>query len=283
MHASTQSLPSVALTLLLTLAGCAGSGGTLVQREKPQLATRPDMATLVIVRPTSYGFGVVIDNFIDGQLVGRTRGKSFNLVNVPPGRHYVMGRAENIAVARLDLEPGKLYFLVQGITPGVWKARTLYSTTTLEDALAKVDDPDCDYRVLDPNSEVRHLSREDFEEAARDFEQELVKDPARHRDTIEYRGHVLGGPAAAVAGPPPVGPAPAPSATGPRCSKDTDCPGNDVCNAGSCVTPGAPQPAAAPPPPPPPPPPAASGQACGKDVDCPGNEVCNAGTCRAPR
>jgi len=281
MNATTlrRTLPLLGLTCLLTLASCAGSGGTLVQREKPQLTTRPDMATLVIVRPTSYGFALVIDNFVDGQLVGRTRGKSFNLVNVAPGRHYVMGRAENIAVARIDFEPGRLYFLVQGITPGVWKARTLYSTTTLEDALAKVDDPDCDYRVLDPNGEVRHLSREDFEEAARDFEQELVKDPARHRDTIGYRGHVLGGPAA-VAGPPPAGPAPAP-ATGQRCSKDTDCPGNDVCTAGACIGPGAPQPAAAPPPPPPPP--AASGLACGKDVDCPGNEVCNAGTCRAPR
>ena len=82
--------------------------------------------------------------------------------------------------------------------------------------------------------------------------------------------------AAAAPAPVPAAPAPAPAAVAPPpaaggCTKDTDCKGDRLCQAGQCVFA---QPAAASAPPPP-----AAG--CAKDTDCKGNRVCQAGQCVA--
>ena len=141
MPTTARTLPI--LLLALALSACAGTGGSIVQRERPRLGTRPESATLVLIRPTSYGWGVTIDNFLDGKLIGRTRGKSYFVAQIAPGTHYLMARAENISVARLAFEAGKIYFVHEAILPGFWKARTMLSMLPLQEGLQKADEPDC--------------------------------------------------------------------------------------------------------------------------------------------
>lgn len=280
--------PSLASFLAALLLSACATGGSIVQQQKPAFTTRPDLATLVVVRPTSFGFGVTVDNYLDGRRFGVTRGKSFNMVQVPPGQHYVMSRAENVATARIFFEPGKIYFLHQGILPGVWKARTILSTLSLEEGLAKADSSDCDYRVLDPAAEPRDMTQDQFDRARNDFEADVLKDPERFRASLEYRGFYMpGSPVPAAPLVPVAQPAPAPGAqpapaaapaAAPSCTKDVDCPGSAVCQYGACVPPaGPPAPVAAPPP--------AAGPTlpCTKDTDCPGNDICSAGACRPGR
>jgi hypothetical protein len=233
---------SLALTFVFALAltSCAAGKGSIVHRDKPEPVTRPDIATLVVVRPTSYGWGRISDLFLDGQLIGRTKGKSFDMVFVPPGQHYVMAQLENTAVARLRFEPGRIYFLEQSILPGVLKGRTMLHPLSLEEGTAKIHDPECDYRVLDPYAHFGDLSQRDYDHLKGLFETEVMTNPGRHQDTLEYRGFALEGPLPVPCSIPTLAqlrpPVPGPS-KGLPCSQNIDCAGNDVCVAGACEQP----------------------------------------------
>ncbi|MFT7622070.1 MAG: hypothetical protein ACI9WU_001237 [Myxococcota bacterium] len=93
-----------------------------------------------------------------------------------------------------------------------------------------------------------------------------------------------------------------PGSEPPACTKDADCPGDDLCVDGKCNSPpsqAAPAPPAAPaqpadpppaepapvePPPAPEPPPAAPAPSgCTKDTDCKGDRICDAGKCVSPK
>ena len=93
---------------LILLSGCAATSMVAPDR-KPDLAPRTDMATLVIIRDTSFGFAIVFWNYLDGKLIGETKGKTYFVTRVKPGPHYVVVATENAAVAHLNFEPGKIY------------------------------------------------------------------------------------------------------------------------------------------------------------------------------
>jgi hypothetical protein len=65
-------------------------------------------------------------------------------------------------------------------------------------------------------------------------------------------------PAPAAAPAPAIEPAPAPG-----CTKDVDCKGDRICDAGVCRAP------------------AAAADVCAKDTDCPGDQICVAAACKA--
>ena len=172
------------------LVSCApGTVHMLDQDVKPPLAIKPDKAVLVMVRTTSFGWAIVIDNYIDGKMIGQTRGKSYFITDLAPGTHYVMAHAENIAAARMQFEAGRIYFLDQGIYMGVWKARTGLSAMTAEEALKQINENGCDYRVYNTQKPGEDLDPKDYRETKDDFEKEVKEDPARHKDTLEYKGY----------------------------------------------------------------------------------------------
>ena len=81
-----------------------------------------------------------------------------------------------------------------------------------------------------------------------------------------YRCEALASPPpAALQAPatPPAEPGIEPPAA-PGCSKDADCKGDRICEAGACVDP-------------------AIGRGCSKDTDCKGDRICAAGACASPR
>jgi len=177
-------------TLALSLCALVGCGKSymILRDTKPALGARPEAATLAIVRTTSTGFGVTMDNYLDGKMIGQTRGRCYFLTDVPAGTHYVVGTAENTAVARLSLESGRVYALRQALYPGVMKARTGYEPLTAAEARQEMADGSCDYREYDRAKPGPDMDAADYKEAVDDFEKEVREDPSRHKDTLEYKG-----------------------------------------------------------------------------------------------
>jgi hypothetical protein len=53
---------------------------------------------------TSFGFAIVSWNYLDGKLIGETKGKTYFVINVKPGPYYVIVTTENTAVAHINFQ-----------------------------------------------------------------------------------------------------------------------------------------------------------------------------------
>ncbi len=168
---------------------CASCGEfyMLKQNAKPQIKPSDTRAKLVIVRGTSFGFAVKIDNFLDGKFIGQTQGKSYFITDVDPGIHYVIGAAENNSCARLNFEAGKVYYLLQAIYPGIMFARTGFGTQKPDEA--EKDIQDCKYLIIDPAKKAEDMKKDDYDKTVADFDREAKEDPNRHKDVLEYKGY----------------------------------------------------------------------------------------------
>lgn len=175
----------VALFCLVMINGCATQ--MIKSDQPPSLVSQPNSSLLVIMRETAFGGAVVFQNYLDGKFIGETNGLSYFVTNVSPGRHYLMSKAENIGVAQLNFEPGKKYFLGQGVTIGWWKARTTgfypIKTEQREKALQ-----DCTYLQLDGSKKYPDLTQEEYQGAIKEYEEDIKLNPEGYRSLIEYKG-----------------------------------------------------------------------------------------------
>jgi hypothetical protein len=169
------------------VSGCATSH-MIKSEEKPVMAVKPDSATLVIIRDTYFGGGVVFWNYLDRKLIGETMGKSYFVTNVPPGPHYVISSTENTGVARFDFKPRKVYYLGQNVVLGVWRARTggFYPMTPQEAANAMKN---CTYYRYDSKSGGEDLDPKIFKNAVEEYEAGIKAHPEDYKALLEYDGH----------------------------------------------------------------------------------------------
>ena len=174
------------LTLSLFLGACVIGTNMIAKDTKPPLTTKSKMAVLVIIRPTSSVVGYVINNYLDGKLIGQTQHKSYFITDVKPGKHYVIAQADNKDTARINFERGRIYFLQQGIHPG-WHATTRYSPMTLEDARREIQE--AVYYVYDSGKPGKDMSEKDYKEEVANFEKENKADPARYKVILNYKGY----------------------------------------------------------------------------------------------
>lgn len=178
------------LASLLFLLGACVAGTNMIAKDKPALATKPDKAVLVIIRTTSFGWGAVVSNYLDGKLIGQTQGKSYFMTAVVPGAHYLIADAGNKDTAHIRFEAGRIYFLGQAIHPGYHNVTTHYTPMTLEEAKREISE--AAYYVYDTQKPGKDLSAKDLKEAKDDFEKENREDPARHKEVSGYKGYKLG-------------------------------------------------------------------------------------------
>lgn len=155
--------------------------------QKPPLSVKRNKALLVIVRPTSFAWRVVIDNYIDGKLIGQTHGKSYFMTDITPGHHYLMAHAENWAVAHLNFEAGKMYLLEQQVLIGEHKARTAFSPLSYEETIKEISASSCSYRVYNPESPGADMLQSEFRELKVNFENGIKEVPGRYH---EYEGYL---------------------------------------------------------------------------------------------
>jgi hypothetical protein len=187
--ASTWLLPKwfalcAVLVLPLYLGGCVTGTHMITKEGRPAISAKSDKAVLVIIRTTSFGWGYVVDNYLDGKMIGQTQGKMFFVTDVTPGVHYVISHADNTDTARLNFEHGKIYLLQQGIYPG-WNATTRYSPMTTEEFAQQVKE--ATYVVYDTQHPGKDMSDKDYKEAREDFEKEVKN--GEHKDTLQIKGY----------------------------------------------------------------------------------------------
>lgn len=171
---------------LALLTGCSTSH--MIQRDSaPDLVAKPDSALLVIIRNNWLGGGVVFKNYLDRKLIGETFGQSYFVTHVPPGPHHVIGLAENAGVARFDFKPAKVYFLQQGVTVGVWSARTSgFFPMTPPEAREAMEE--CTFYEYDPATGGEDLNEEVYRSSVEGYEQGIREDPEGYRELLGYDG-----------------------------------------------------------------------------------------------
>jgi hypothetical protein len=172
------------LLLSAFLGGCAGGIHMITKESKPEISAKSGKAVLVIVRTTSFGWGSVVDNYLDGKMIGQTQGKMFFITEVNPGEHYVISHADNTDTVRLRFEAGKIYLLQQGIYPG-WNIVTRFSPMTTEEFANEVKE--ATFVVYDTEHPGKDMSDKDFKEAKDDFEKEVKQ--GEHKDTLQIKGY----------------------------------------------------------------------------------------------
>jgi hypothetical protein len=116
----------------LFLFGCGGMWTMNTAEEKISPIAKSDKAVLVIMRTTSFGYAAVLNNYLDGKIIGQTKGKCYFFTDVEPGEHTLIGKGENSRLHKINFEAGKVYYLQQAIYMGAWSARTEYDIMTPE-------------------------------------------------------------------------------------------------------------------------------------------------------
>ena len=174
------------LICLVALSGCATTHMTKLD-EAPPLISDPDQATLVIIRETFFGGGVVFWSYLDGKLIGETLGHNYFVTSVTPGPHYLVIATENTCVALFDFKAGKTYFLGQGIAMGIWRARTSgFYPMTPEDAAKAMKS--CSYIAYDPKTGGEDMDPNLYQQAIDEYLVDVKENPDAFKDILEYDG-----------------------------------------------------------------------------------------------
>jgi hypothetical protein len=178
----------LSISLIFLLAGCATSH--MVKPDTVSDVTfQPDKSTLVIIRESWFGGGMVFWNYLDEKLIGETIGQTYFVTPVTPGLHYVTVAVENTAVAHFNFKPGKTYFLREGVVMGIWRARTsgFYPMTPEEAAKAMKD---CTYLEYDSQTGQEDMDPKLYQQAIAEYHKELKENPAGFKNILKYDGVV---------------------------------------------------------------------------------------------
>ena len=177
------------ISLIFLLASCATTH--MAKPEKaPDLSFSPDKATLVIIRESWVGGAIVFWNYLDGKLIGETMGRNYFVTPVTPGSHYVVVATENTCVAHFDFKPGKTYFLGEGVTMGVWRARTSgFYPMTQEDATKAIKN--CSYLEYDPKTGQEDMDPKLYQQAIDEYLKDVKENPDAFKDILKYDGVVM--------------------------------------------------------------------------------------------
>lgn len=175
------------LVVVFIFFGCAATSMIAPERQ-PNLETAADKATVVIIRDAFIGNAVVFWNYVDGKFIGETKGKTYIVTQVTPGKHYLVVTTENTAVAQIDFKPGRIYYLREGIAIGIWRAHTSgFSPMTPQEAKEAMNS--CTYWEIDPKNSVGDMDPKLYEQAIADYHVEVKQNPEGFKDILLYQGH----------------------------------------------------------------------------------------------
>lgn len=169
------------------LSGCATTH--MVTRDTgPEITAKPDAANLVIIRDTFFGGGIVFWNYLDGKLIGETKGRSYFVTNVTPGPHYVVVATENTAVAHLNFQAGKTYYLHEGVVIGVWRARTSgFEPMTYQQAMESMKE--CSFLELDAAKTAEDMDPTLYKTAIAEYNADVKQNPEAFKSILGYKGY----------------------------------------------------------------------------------------------
>lgn len=82
---------------------------------------------IYVYRNETMGAAITMDLFIDGKPLGQTGAKTYAYVEVDPGTHKILSKAENEDLLELNTLAGKLYYVWQEVKMGLMYARNKLS------------------------------------------------------------------------------------------------------------------------------------------------------------
>ena len=92
--------------------------------DHPLGTVKPGQALLYVVRPTHVGFAIKSFFFVNDTISGINRGSSYFFLDIPPGKHVLWSKSENVDALEMTFEAGKTYYLQQQVQLGWGRART---------------------------------------------------------------------------------------------------------------------------------------------------------------
>ncbi len=112
---------------ILLLTGCASIPMASVEHDTQAktFAVKPDKANIYLYRNESLGGAVRMEVLLDGKSVGKTAAKTYMKLEIAPGQHTLISKAENDDVLNVSTEAGKNYFVWQEAKMGILYARSL--------------------------------------------------------------------------------------------------------------------------------------------------------------
>ena len=120
-------LASLASLASLAVLASACASVPMAPPEADRLAkefrTTPGKTNVYVFRDESLGGAVKMNVSLDGRMLGPTASKTFLLTSVAPGKHAIVGHAENDAKLEFVAVPGKNVFVWQEVKMGFLSAR----------------------------------------------------------------------------------------------------------------------------------------------------------------
>jgi hypothetical protein len=156
----------------------------IAPNRQPDLSPGPDKATLVIMRDIHVCFALILHHYVDGKFIGQTKGKTYFVTKVTPGKHYVIVAAGNMAVYQIDFQPGRIYYLCEGVA---WPSNTT-GLAPMKPPQIKEALRDCTYLEIDPQDRVSDMDSKVYQEVVADYHKELKRNPEGFKDILHYQG-----------------------------------------------------------------------------------------------
>lgn len=97
------------------------------------MQVKEDQALVVFVRPEFMGKMIKFKVTANDAPIGWTKGKQYFYKYFTPGIVHFISKAENLGEMKIDLKPGKAYYIKQDIQMGFLKARNTLKLLTVEE------------------------------------------------------------------------------------------------------------------------------------------------------
>ena len=95
-----------------------------MQKTETPIKTHADQATLVFVRPSSLGYAIkpsILDE--TGRILGESRASGWFTATIDPGEHTLYSWGEGTPTMKIDVKPGKIYYIEVSMVMGAWSGR----------------------------------------------------------------------------------------------------------------------------------------------------------------
>ena len=125
------------------ITGCASVPMASIERDAQtkSFSVKPDKANIYVYRNESMGGAVKMDVELGGKPIGQTAAKTYFALEVAPGKHTLVSKAENDAFLDVPAEAGKNYFVWQEVKMGLLYARN--KLMLVDDATGKAGVAEC--------------------------------------------------------------------------------------------------------------------------------------------
>lgn len=112
---------------LAVLSGCAIKSDLMAPAESQSVAVEPGKATVVFIRPSTYG-GAIQSSVHDTtggdtEFIGIVSARTSVAYQAEPGERYFMVASEAADFLKADLAAGRTYYVLVEPRMGLWKAR----------------------------------------------------------------------------------------------------------------------------------------------------------------